>query len=35
MLFPNGTVAHHENLNTILFPEEQEKLQEKFEQDGL
>lgn len=33
--YDNGTVIHHENLNDILFPENREELQEKFEQDGL
>jgi len=31
----NGTVIHHENLNSILFPEDREKLDEEFEKDGL
>ena len=33
--YDNGTVIHHENLNTILFPEDREKLEEQFHNDGL
>lgn len=32
--YPNGTMIHHENLNSILFPEDQDEQQKLLEADN-